>query len=272
MEQVGIRHPLRSSWLRGSDQSFRVRYCYYIECPACGYGEPDIRPDAEEYSQIDPSGRCHCVSLDRFWFSITSGSTICLVRKSTSGLFLATPIFMFNSFIKWIPVPDGKYAVWRTGWDINVVTPSTSYDNEAPVFSYLESARYVPLKAFRGLKRAIQLLRIARSIFIQESPLRYCGGREVLRLSQTWTALVTVGRCGSVCSFLDVIIALAKFANPACVSTPLVASTGNSVRLPFRYDFRLLRLFIRARGCHPSLPLSRPFPVLTVPSTCSPSS
>jgi len=252
MEQVGIRHPLRSSWLRGSDQSFRVRYCYFIECPACGYGEPDIRPDAEEYSQIDPSGRCHCVSLDRFWFSITSGSTICLVRKSTSGLFLATPIFMFNSFMKWIPVPDGKYAVWRTGWDINVVTPSTSYDNEAPVFSYLESARYVPLKAFRGLKRAIRLLRIARSVSIQESPLRHCGGREVLRLSQTRTTLVHIGMGKSACSLLHIIRALGNGAAPSSVSTPMVANTDNKVRLPLRYDFRLLRLFIRVRGAIPS--------------------
>ena len=247
MDRSILGYPNIHAWRGRSDQSCRIRYCYYIECPGCGYGDPDIRPDAEAYRQSDPSGRCHCISLDRFWYSIRHGSTICLVRKSTPGLFLATPSFLFNSHMRWIPVPVGRYAVWQTGWDINVVTPSTSHEYDDPVFSYMESTRYVPLKAFRGLKRVIQLLRIARSVFIQESPLRYRGGREVLSLSQTGTALATVGRGKSVCSFLDVIRALASVATPARISKPLVADTEYKVRLPLRYDFRLLRLFIRTR-------------------------
>jgi len=227
-------------------QSCKVRYCYYIECPGCGYGDAE-RPDAEAYHQSNPTGRCNCISLDRFWYSIGNGSTICLVRKSTRGLFLATPSFLFNSHMRWIPLPVGGYAVWRSGWDIDVVTPPTGHEYDHPVFSYLESTRYVPPKAFLGLKRVIQLLKIARGVFIQESPLRFCGGREVLRLSQTGSALMNVGRGQPACSFADVVRALASVATPACVAHTVDTDRVCKVRLPLRYDFRVLRLFIRTQ-------------------------
>jgi len=170
----------------------------------------------------DLVGRCYCVRLDRFGYATgyTFGSTICWVKDvnyhldkdGSHSLILAT-VDYFNGpsgvFMRFVPLALGDYSIWRSGWMIQVTDDrfcSRTYDS-------LHVLRCVPIRAFRGLKLAVRLLHLSRRLCVQESPLRFCGGREVVRLSQTALVLRDVAVTIHPGSFQDIIAALAGRAS-----------------------------------------------------------
>ena len=129
--------------------------------------------------------------LDRFGYATgyTVGSTLCWVKDDMYGLFLATVVYHFgppgNSTI-FKSLEDGEYSVWKSGWSIRV---SGERCRGWRAYNSLHSLSCVPLKAFRGLKVIVRLLMLSRRCYVQQSPLRFCGGRELLRLSQSASVL-----------------------------------------------------------------------------------
>jgi len=100
---------------------------------------------------------------------------------------------------------DGEYSVWKSGWSIRV----SGERCRLRTFNSLHSLRCVPLKAFRGLKVIVRLLMLSRRCYVQQSPLRFCGGRELLRLSQSASVLRDVAVTIHPGSFHYIIGALA---------------------------------------------------------------
>jgi len=75
--------------------------------------------------------------------------------------------------------------------------------------NYLHATPFVPLKAFRKLKMIVRLLKIARGVINQLSPFCFCGGREVLRLSQTASPFRGLIEDVNIRSFGEVVSSLA---------------------------------------------------------------
>ena len=143
-------------------------------------------------------------------------------------------------------VARGDHSVWRSGWNIRVPAGVTEqlrghFGFERYVIG-LHTLRFVPLLAFRKLKVLVRLLNIAKRGCVQQSPARYCGGREVVRLSQTASTLRGLGGNHHHYSFYAVIEVL---ANRSRSLTALHFSSSVSAwapRLPPRHETVLLRM------------------------------
>jgi len=226
-----------------------IRICeYYIECFARrteGFLE-DV--DIATLTWNDPRVKCHCVRLDRFGYVTgwMSGSTICLVQEeSYDALYRATVDFKFGPSgfelgrMRFNPLASGEYNIWRTGWTIRV-------DSELPCDDdTLSGFRFVPLKAFRRLKLIVRLLLLSKGRYVQESPLRFCGGREVLRLSQTASVMKDVASVSNIFSFHDIIRALSGGAASARVIGAVAVTSIRRARLSSSYSPPRYRISLR---------------------------
>ena len=153
--------------------------------------------------------RCTCISLDRFGYSICDYSTICFLQDEDDGLFLARVADYRGQLVVWYSLFAGEYPVWRSGWTVSVSESNRDNWTFMSGFSDMEVTPFVPLKAFRKLKTIVRLLKIARGGFIRLSPLCFCGGREILRLSQAASRFTCLAREFGFRSFADVVMSLA---------------------------------------------------------------
>jgi len=170
---------------------------------------------ARDTAQLRPFMLGHMKSggmqrLDRFGYATgyAVGSTICCVMDDIYGPLLATVDYHFGPpgiTTRYSSLSAGEYRIWQSGWNIRVSDELC----RSRTFHSLHSLRCVPLKAFRGLKVIVRLLMLSKRCYVQQSPLRFCGGRELLRLSQSASVLQDVAVTIHPGSFHYIIGALA---------------------------------------------------------------
>jgi len=161
-------------------------YEYYIECKGCGLrGGPSGSESTMWGCDLPAKSGCYCIRIDRFGYTTRN---ICLVLDVADvGLVLAEVFWYYgvpSNKLRWIPLEPGYHAIWCSGWTVRV----TSVTASAKTFASLHLCRFVPLKAFRRLKLIVRLLKLSRRGCVQDSPFRFCGGREILSLTQTVSA------------------------------------------------------------------------------------
>ena len=159
---------------------------HFYKCSACVVRESD--PNHVSCYCIEcRSVLCECISLDQFYYHICKESAICLVQDDDDGLFLARVGHSRGQEIGWNSLLPGDYRVWQSGWTIRVSDSNTYNWTSMSGFHDLYATPFVPLKAFGKLKVLVRLLRISRGVVNLETPFCFCGGRELLRLSQAAT-------------------------------------------------------------------------------------
>ena len=178
---IGLFSPLRAT----ADLSLMAlsRHPHYIQCIACLVRESSL-DHVNCYCIECRSVLCECISLDQFYYHICNMSTICLVQDDHDGLFLARVGHSRGQEIEWNSLLPGDYRVWRSGWTIRVSESNRCNWTSMSGFHHLYACQFVPLKAFGKLKVLVRLMIIAKRCVNLETPFRFCGGRELLRLSQ----------------------------------------------------------------------------------------
>jgi len=183
-------------------------YDYYIECYGCGRRGQPGGPELATLMWNDPRVRCDCVVIDRFGYAIRDTETICFVQGvAVQGLVTAKVDYdggIPSNTMRWNPLPVGEHAIWRSGWTLRVAAVPCGFRG----FASLSVCRFVPVKAFRRLKLIVRLLGLTQRTCVRESPLRFCGGREIMRLSQTSSGLKGVAIGIPACSSPDMLTAL----------------------------------------------------------------
>ena len=209
-----------------------VRYCYHIECRGC---------------RIACGLKCDCISLDHFGYAVSSARTICLVCTD-HGPIMARVDFVRLYEMKWVPLPVGDHSVWQTGWKIRVSGGVFEQVRGHVGFERyvigLHTLRFVPLLAFRKLKVLVRLLQLSKRSCVQHSPARYCGGREVVRLSQTTSTLGGFGGYHRVYSFYAVLAALACPRRSLTALQMSSSFSARALRLPPRQETVVLQMYI----------------------------
>jgi len=159
------------------------RHPHFLQCIACLVRESD--PNHVSCYCIEcRSVPCECISLDQFYYHICTKSTICMVQDDDDGLFLARVGHARGQEIEWNCLFPGDYRVWRSGWTIRVSDSNTCNWTSMSGFHDLYATPFVPLKAFGKLKVLVRLFIISKRFVNRETPFCFCGGRELLRLSQ----------------------------------------------------------------------------------------
>jgi len=182
---------------------------YFFKCSACVTRESDPKHAGHGYCTECRKVRCACISLDRFCYNICEGNPICLLQDEDDGLFLARVNLCRGQEVVWLSLQAGEYPVWRSDWTISVSESNRDNWTFMSGINYLHATPFVPLKAFRKLKMIVRLLKIARGVINQLSPFCFCGGREVLRLSQTASPFRGLIEDVNIRSFGEVVSSLA---------------------------------------------------------------
>ena len=144
-----------------------------------------------------------------------------------------------SNTMRWNPLPVGEHAIWRSGLTICVTAVACGFR----VFVSLNVCRFVPVKAFRRLKLIVRLLGLTKRTCVRESPLRFCGGREIMRLSQTSSGLKGVAIGIPACSSPDMLTALFGRLDRCSVIHTAPTVCFRVVRQPPSYHHCHLRMY-----------------------------
>jgi len=220
-------------------------YEYYIECRGCGLRGGPSGPESTDWGRDLPAeSGCYCIRIDRFGYTTRN---ICLVKDmedmADTGLALATVVWYYgvpSNKLRWNPLEHGYHNVWLSGWSVSVTDVTASPTG----FDSLDLCRFVPLKAFRRLKMIIRLLKLSRRGCVQDSPFRFCGGKEILRLSQSVTSFKGVASEDRrlVPPFRVILSVLFREAwRTSTTHVPRAAGVGTP-RVPSSYHYCHLRM------------------------------
>jgi len=124
--------------------------------------------------EYDNQFACYCANLDRFGFPILDHQTIFWVTSANTRSphqlqLLAKVDYVHGQHIKWVSLEVGEHTV-RGSWKIRVDDDPDASDDD---YGAVRIDDFVPLRAFRWLKRGVRVWRLARKEYFVQTLFKY---------------------------------------------------------------------------------------------------